>query len=97
MESHKKTGMQIARCPWVDLTKVDYVAYHDREWGVPVYEDRTLFEFLLLEGAQAGLNWYTILKKRENYRKLLADFDPIKIMQFSDKEFVLLQQVHHRK
>ena len=92
MKTFKKIGVQVDRCPWVDLTKVDYVAYHDREWGVPVYEDRTLFEFLLLEGAQAGLNWYTILKKRENYRKLLADFDPIKIMQFSDKDLLTLQK-----
>ena len=58
--------------------KADYVAYHDREWGVPVYEDRTLFEFLVLEGAQAGLSWYTVLQK-VNYRKLLANFDPEKI------------------
>lgn len=49
----------ISRCPWVDLTKPDYVAYHDEEWGVPVHEDRRLFEYLILEGAQAGLSWYT--------------------------------------
>lgn len=91
MESNKKTGMQIARCPWVDLTKADYVAYHDREWGVPVYKDRTLFEFLVLEGAQAGLSWYTVLKKRENYRKLLADFEPVEIIQFSNKDLLNLQ------
>ena len=83
--------MQIARCPWVDLTKADYVAYHDREWGVPVYKDRTLFEFLVLEGAQAGLSWYTVLKKRENYRKLLADFEPVEIIQFSNKDLLNLQ------
>ena len=88
MESNKKTGMQIDRCPWVDLKKADYVAYHDREWGVPVYEDRTLFEFLVLEGAQAGLSWYTVLQKRENYRKLLANFDPEKIVQFSNKDLI---------
>ena len=91
MESNKKTGMQIDRCPWVDLTKADYVAYHDREWGVPVYKDRTLFEFLVLEGAQAGLSWYTVLKKRENYRKLLADFEPVEIIQFSNKDLLNLQ------
>ena len=92
MKTLKKIRVQVERCPWVEFKKVDYVAYHDQEWGVPVYEDRTLFEFLLLEGAQAGLNWYTILKKRENYRKLLADFDPIKIMQFSDKDLLTLQK-----
>ena len=88
MESNKKTGMQIDRCPWVDLKKADYVAYHDREWGVPVYEDRTLFEFLVLEGAQAGLSWYTVLQKRVNYRKLLANFDPEKIVRFSNKDLI---------
>ena len=80
--------MQIDRCPWVDLKKADYVAYHDREWGVPVYEDRTLFEFLVLEGAQAGLSWYTVLQKRVNYRKLLANFDPEKIVRFSNKDLI---------
>ena len=83
--------MQIDRCPWVDLKKADYVAYHDREWGVPVYEDRPLFEFLVLEGAQAGLSWYTVLKKRENYRKLLANFEPVEIIQFSNKDLIDLQ------
>ena len=72
MESNKKTGMQIARCPWVDLTKADYVAYHDREWGDPVYKDRTLFEFLVLEGAQAGLSWYTVLKKKRELQKIVG-------------------------
>ncbi|MCA9148141.1 MAG: DNA-3-methyladenine glycosylase I [Planctomycetales bacterium] len=71
------------RCPWVDLTKPDYVAYHDEEWGVPVRDDRTMFEFLTLESAQAGLSWYTVLKKRENYRKAFAEFDPAKVAKFS--------------
>ncbi len=66
----------LKRCPWVDLTKADYVDYHDREWGVPVYDDRLLFEFILLEGAQAGLSWYTVLQKRENYRRAFDGFDP---------------------
>ena len=52
------------RCPWVDLTKQDYVDYHDKEWGVPLHDDRRLFEFLTLESAQAGLSWYTVLRKR---------------------------------
>jgi len=53
----------IHRCPWVDVSKADYVEYHDQEWGVPVYDDRLIFEFLSLESAQAGLSWYTILKR----------------------------------
>jgi DNA-3-methyladenine glycosylase I len=72
----------LTRCPWVDLTKDDYVRYHDLEWGVPVYDDRLIFEFLILEGAQAGLSWYTVLRKRENYRALFAGFDPAKVAGF---------------
>ena len=64
------------RCPWVDLGKLDYVEYHDREWGVPIHEDRLLFEFLTLESAQAGLSWYTVLRKRANYRIAFDDFQP---------------------
>ena len=70
------------RCPWVDLTKPDYVAYHDKEWGVPVHDDRTIFEFLTLEAAQAGLSWYTVLRKRDAYRKAFADFVPQKVARF---------------
>ncbi len=62
------------------------IAYHDREWGVPQHDDRVLFEFLILEGAQAGLSWETILKKRENYRKAFAGFDPAKIARFDAKK-----------
>jgi DNA-3-methyladenine glycosylase I len=64
------------RCPWVDLARPDYVRYHDEEWGVPVHDDRTLFEYLTLESAQAGLSWYTVLRKREGYRAAFAGFDP---------------------
>jgi len=71
------------RCPWVDLSKPDYVAYHDEEWGVPVHDDRKLFEFLTLEAAQAGLSWYTVLRKREAYRAAFADFDPAKVARFT--------------
>ena len=67
---------EICRCPWVDLAKPDYVAYHDTEWGVPVRDDRRMFEFLTLEAAQAGLSWYTILRRREGYRNAFAGFDP---------------------
>jgi DNA-3-methyladenine glycosylase I len=80
------------RCPWVDLTKDDYVDYHDREWGVPVYDDRLIFEFLTLESAQAGLSWYTILRKRENYRKAFENFQPEKIARFSPARIERLLQ-----
>ncbi len=69
------------RCAWVGDDPL-YVAYHDREWGVPVHEDRVLFEFLVLEGAQAGLSWLTILRKREHYRRAFAGFDPEKVAAF---------------
>ena len=74
------------RCPWVDLSKPDYVRYHDLEWGVPVRDDRTQFEFLLLESAQAGLSWYTVLRKRENYRQAFAGFDPATVARFGEGE-----------
>ena len=75
--------MSLQRCPWLDLDKPDYVAYHDREWGVPVHHDRKHFEFLTLESAQAGLSWYTVLRKRANYRKAFAEFDPAAVARFS--------------
>lgn len=71
------------RCPWC-LGFEQYMEYHDNEWGVPVYDDRVHFEFLILEGAQAGLSWSTILKKREGYRKAFADFDPVKVSKFTE-------------
>jgi DNA-3-methyladenine glycosylase I len=74
---------QKSRCPWC-LGFPEYIAYHDQEWGVPVYEDRTHFEFLVLESAQAGLSWSTILKKREGYRKAFADFDYLQVAQFPE-------------
>ena len=80
------------RCPWVDLTKADYVAYHDDEWGVPIHDDATLFEFLTLESAQAGLSWYTVLRKRENYRKAFAEFDPLKVSRFTSRRIDRLMQ-----
>ena len=69
------------RCPWARSPAM--IAYHDREWGVPVHDDRVLFEFLTLEGAQAGLSWETILAKRENYRRAFAGFDPAKVARFT--------------
>jgi DNA-3-methyladenine glycosylase I len=71
------------RCPWCGDDPL-YVAYHDGEWGVPVRDDRTLFEFLVLEGAQAGLSWLTVLRKRAGYRKAFADFDAAQVARFSD-------------
>jgi DNA-3-methyladenine glycosylase I len=78
-----KSENEVRRCPWVDLTQPDMVEYHDREWGVPVYEDRLIFEFLSLEAAQAGLSWHTVLKKRENYRKAFENFEPGKVAKFN--------------
>ena len=69
------------RCTW-PKTPLD-IAYHDREWGTPVHDDRIFFEFLVLEGAQAGLSWSTILNKRENYRRAFAEFDPVKVARFT--------------
>jgi DNA-3-methyladenine glycosylase I len=66
------------------------VAYHDTEWGVPLHDDRLLFEFLVLEGAQAGLSWLTVLKKRENYRKAFDDFDPEKVANYGDEKIKTL-------
>lgn len=73
------------RCDWVVPADPEYLAYHDQEWGVPVHEDRKQFEFLILEGAQAGLSWWTILRKREGYRQAFADFDPVKVARFTEK------------
>lgn len=73
------------RCQWVGNDPL-YVHYHDHEWGVPIHDDRKLFEFLILEGAQAGLSWITILKKRENYRKAFDDFCAEKIACYDDKK-----------
>ncbi|MDD5057689.1 MAG: DNA-3-methyladenine glycosylase I [Sideroxydans sp.] len=81
-----KISKEVCRCPWVDLSKPDYIDYHDKEWGVPVHDDRVLFEFLTLEAAQAGLSWYTVLRKRENYRKLFDGFDPQKIAGYGDQK-----------
>lgn len=78
-----KSENEVRRCPWVDVTKPDLVAYHDQEWGVPVHDDRLIFEFLSLEAAQAGLSWHTVLKKRENYRAAFENFEPGKVAKFN--------------
>ena len=75
----------VTRCAWVGVDPL-YLAYHDQEWGVPVHDDRLLFEFLVLEGAQAGLNWLTILRRRENYRRAFAGFDPAAVAGFGEDE-----------
>jgi DNA-3-methyladenine glycosylase I len=75
----------IKRCKWAGTDPL-YVDYHDREWGVPEHDDRMLFEMLILEGAQAGLSWITILRKREGYRKGFAGFDPVKVARFDKRK-----------
>ncbi len=81
----------VKRCDWATNEPL-YFRYHDEEWGVPVVDDKTLFEFLLLEGAQAGLSWLTILRKRENYRRAFAGFDPRKVARFDAKKIERLLQ-----
>ena len=78
----------ISRCPWP--TDELYRRYHDEEWGVPVHDDRLLFEFAILEGAQAGLSWHTVLKKRENYRAAFDNFDAEKIARYGEKKIAEL-------
>nr|WP_181951462.1 DNA-3-methyladenine glycosylase I [Legionella sainthelensi] len=74
------------RCPWVGINKPYYEHYHDTEWGIPVHEDQKHFEMLILEGAQAGLSWETILKRRETYRSAFKQFDPHAVAQMMDEE-----------
>jgi len=76
----------VHRCEWVPLGDPLYVAYHDDEWGVPEYDDRALYEKLVLDGFQAGLSWITILRKRENFRKAFDNFDPVRIARYGKRE-----------
>ncbi|WP_331280084.1 DNA-3-methyladenine glycosylase I [Sphingomonas sp. URHD0057] len=78
--------MDKARCEWVNGADPLMVEYHDREWGLPVHDDRQHFEFLVLEAAQAGLSWSTVLRKREGYRKAFSDFDPEKVARYTDRK-----------
>jgi DNA-3-methyladenine glycosylase I len=78
-------------CSWADGS-ASYLAYHDEEWGVPVHDDRTFYEFLVLEGAQAGLSWSTILNKRDGYREAFADFDPDRVARFDSKKIERLMK-----
>ena len=78
---------KLRRCQWATMGNSPLmVEYHDKEWGVPVHDDRTMFEFLVLEGAQAGLSWQTVLNKRENYRKAFHTFDPANIARYKNKD-----------
>ncbi|GLX80407.1 DNA-3-methyladenine glycosylase [Thalassotalea insulae] len=86
------TTEQPTRCPWLDTSKPDYVKYHDEEWGVPVRDDKKMFEFIILESAQAGLSWYTILKRRAGYKKAFADFDVHTVATFDENKVEQLMQ-----
>ncbi|MEK7690205.1 MAG: DNA-3-methyladenine glycosylase I, partial [Bdellovibrionota bacterium] len=94
-----KTGLSVTRCEWANHHEL-FLPYHDEEWGVPVHDDRLLFEMLNLEGAQAGLSWLTILKKRAGYRRAFARFDAKRLAQFdARKKAALLKNpgiVRHR-
>jgi len=79
------TTANVRRCAWVTADPL-YIKYHDDEWGIPVHDDTRLFEFLILEGAQAGLSWQTILNKRENYRIALDGFDPVKVARYNESK-----------
>jgi DNA-3-methyladenine glycosylase I len=81
-----QTSTSTKRCAWVPLDNPLYQRYHDEEWGVPVHDDKKIFEFLVLESAQAGLSWLTILRKRENYRRAFAGFDYRKVAKFTERD-----------
>ncbi len=80
------------RCPWVTPNNQDYIDYHDKEWGVPVHDDRVIFEVLTLEAAQAGLSWYTVLRKREAYREAFAGFAPEKVARYGKRQIESLMK-----
>ena len=81
----------VKRCGWSEGSEI-YLKYHDEEWGVPVYDDNKIFEFLILEGMQAGLSWLTILNRRENYRRAYDNFDPVKVAAYDQKKIDSLLQ-----
>ena len=85
-------GNEPKRCYWCEDTFDEYIRYHDKEWGVPVHDDRKHFEFLVLEGAQAGLSWATILKRREGYRKAFAEFDASVVAKYSEDKILEILQ-----
>ncbi len=89
-----------SRCDWAEGQFEEYITYHDEEWGVPVHDDKTHFEFLILEGAQAGLSWATVLKKREGYRRAFADFDVEKVAAYNEaqiQELILNPEIIRNK
>jgi DNA-3-methyladenine glycosylase I len=88
MPKKKIAGTELIRCGWAKGDR--YIQYHDEEWGVPVHDDRTLFEFLILEGAQAGLSWSTILNKRDNYRRAFDGFDPRRVARYDSRRIMKL-------
>ena len=88
----KKKGIYMKRCGWVNLKNPLYIEYHDEQWGVPLHDETKLFEMIVLEGAQAGLSWETILKKRENYRKAFKEFNPKKVAAFTSSDIDKLLQ-----
>ncbi len=81
---------KVNRCAWAREVNLPYIEYHDKEWGVPVWDDKTQFEFLILEGAQAGLSWSTVLNKRARYREVFDDFDPVKVSRYDEKKIASL-------
>src|SRR3954454_16372256 len=85
-----RAAAPIKRCSWVSPDDPLMLDYHDREWGVPVHDDRKHFEFLVLEAAQAGLSWSTVLKKREGYRRAFRDCDPQKVARYSERRIAAL-------
>src|SRR5262249_6025325 len=86
------TEVTATRCGWVRINDPLMIDYHDREWGVPVHDDRQHFEFLVLEAAQAGLSWSTVLRKREGYRRAFSGFDPVKVARYTDARVQKLTQ-----
>jgi len=82
MANKREVTTDVYRCPWAK--GAEYIQYHDTEWGVPIHDDRLLFEFLILEGAQAGLSWSTILKKRDNYREAFANFETVQVADYDE-------------
>src|SRR5207302_9309525 len=90
--TNRKDEQPLLRCAWARNEVM--IRYHDEEWGVPVHDDRTLFEFLILEGAQAGLSWETILNKRENYRAAFDNFDPQKVARYDRRKTAQLIKNH---
>ena len=92
MRTNKANTAAKPRCGWAGQANEEYIRYHDEEWGVPVHDDRKQFEFLILEGAQAGLSWWTILSRREGYRLAFADFNPEKVARFTKNKLERLRE-----